>query len=102
MGVNVGLLTGSLSIKEKKLVRQQIENGELNVIAGTHALIQKDTIFHNLGLVITDEQHRFGVAQRSELSNKGDYPHKLVMSATPIPRTLGLIIYGDLDISIIS
>lgn len=101
LGVNVGLLTGSLSIKEKKLVRQQIENGELNVIAGTHALIQKDTIFHNLGLVITDEQHRFGVAQRSELSNKGDYPHKLVMSATPIPRTLGLIIYGDLDISTI-
>lgn len=101
LGVRVGLLTGSLTPKQKKLVRQQIENGELDVIAGTHALIQKDTIFNSLGLVITDEQHRFGVSQRSKLADKGNYPHKLVMSATPIPRTLGLIIYGDLDISVI-
>ncbi|MCD7799848.1 MAG: ATP-dependent DNA helicase RecG [Ruminococcus sp.] len=101
LGVRVGLLTGSLTVKQKKLIRQQIEDGELDVIAGTHALIQKDTIFKSLGLVITDEQHRFGVSQRSKLSNKGNYPHKLVMSATPIPRTLGLIIYGDLDISTI-
>lgn len=75
LGVRVGLLTGSLTPKQKKLVRQQIENGELDVIAGTHALIQKDTIFNSLGLVITDEQHRFGVSQRSKLADKGNYPH---------------------------
>jgi ATP-dependent DNA helicase RecG len=102
LGVRVALLTGSLTAKQKKLVRQDIQDGMVDVIAGTHAIIQKDTIFNNLGLVITDEQHRFGVSQRSELSNKGEYPHKLVMSATPIPRTLGLIIYGDLDISTIN
>jgi ATP-dependent DNA helicase RecG len=101
LGIKVGLLTGSLTAKQKKLVRQQIADGELDVIVGTHALIQKDTVYQNLGLVVTDEQHRFGVSQRSELAHKGNYPHKLVMSATPIPRTLGLIIYGDLDISTI-
>lgn len=101
LGVKVGILTGSLTPKNKRIIREQIENGDFDVIVGTHALIQKDTIFKRLGLVITDEQHRFGVEQRSKLFNKGDYPHKLVMSATPIPRTLGLIIYGDLDISII-
>jgi ATP-dependent DNA helicase RecG len=99
LGMRVGLLTGSLTQKNKKLVRQQIADGELDVVTGTHALVQKDTIFQNLGLVITDEQHRFGVSQRAKLSSKGNYPHTLVMSATPIPRTLGLIIYGDLDIS---
>lgn len=99
LGVRVGLLTGSLTPKNKKLIREQIEDGELDVVAGTHALIQKDTVFKNLGLVVTDEQHRFGVLQRSKLFSKGNYPHKLVMSATPIPRTLGLLIYGDLDIS---
>lgn len=102
LGVRVGILTGSLTPKNKRIIREQIENGELDMIVGTHALIQKDTVFKNLGLVITDEQHRFGVEQRSKLFNKGDYPHKLVMSATPIPRTLGLLIYGDLDISIIN
>lgn len=102
LGVKVGLLTGSLTTKNKKILREQIENGEIDIIIGTHAIIQKDTVFKNLGLVITDEQHRFGVSQRSKLSSKGNYPHKLVMSATPIPRTLGLIIYGDLDISIIN
>lgn len=101
LGVKVALLTGSLTPKNKKIIRNAIEDGSVNVIVGTHALIQKDTIFNKLGLVITDEQHRFGVEQRSKLFNKGDYPHKLVMSATPIPRTLGLLIYGDLDISMI-
>ncbi len=102
LGVNVGLLTGSLTPKNKRFVHEQIESGGFDVVVGTHALIQKDTVFKKLGLVITDEQHRFGVEQRSKLFNKGDYPHKLVMSATPIPRTLGLIIYGDLEISIIN
>lgn len=102
LGVKIGLLVGSLPTKAKKLTQQYIESGRFSVVIGTHALIQKDVNFKNLGLVITDEQHRFGVAQRSKLSSKGNYPHKLVMSATPIPRTLGLMIYGDLDISIIN
>lgn len=102
LGVKIGLLVGSLPAKAKKLTQQYIESGRFSVVIGTHALIQKDVNFKNLGLVITDEQHRFGVAQRSKLSSKGNYPHKLVMSATPIPRTLGLMIYGDLDISIIN
>lgn len=101
LGIKVGLLTGSLTTKEKREVRKLLLNGSIDVIVGTHAIIQKDTQFHNLGLVITDEQHRFGVAQRAKLADKGNYPHRLVMSATPIPRTLGLIIYGDLEISTI-
>ncbi|MBQ2934446.1 MAG: ATP-dependent DNA helicase RecG, partial [Clostridia bacterium] len=83
------------------VVKKQLADGEIDVIIGTHALIVDDVQFNNLGLVITDEQHRFGVAQREKLTKKGENPHILVMSATPIPQTLGLILYGDLDISII-
>lgn len=101
LGVNICLLTGSLTPKQKKDVKDQIENGTISVAVGTHAIIQKSTVFNRLGLVITDEQHRFGVAQRAALAEKGEKPHKLVMSATPIPRTLALIIYGDLDISVL-
>ncbi|MBP3310394.1 MAG: ATP-dependent DNA helicase RecG [Ruminococcus sp.] len=101
-GVNVCLLTGSMTAKKKAAVRERIAAGEIDVVVGTHAIIQKDVEYSSLGLVITDEQHRFGVAQRAALAEKGDAPHKLVMSATPIPRTLALIIYGDLDISAIT
>ena len=100
-GLRVGKLTGSLSAKEKRLVKNQLQLGELDVIIGTHALFSQDVEYKNLALVITDEQHRFGVNQRSALISKGSRPHVLVMSATPIPRTLALIIYGDLDISVI-
>ncbi len=100
-GVRVCLLTGSLTAKKKAALREKIEQGEADVIVGTHAIIQKDVVYKSLGLVITDEQHRFGVEQRAALAEKGEFPHKLVMSATPIPRTLALIIYGDLDISAI-
>ncbi|MBR1863885.1 MAG: ATP-dependent DNA helicase RecG [Ruminococcus sp.] len=102
LGAKVVLLTGSMTAKQKRLAKEGIENGEFSVIVGTHALVQKDTVFRKLGLVITDEQHRFGVEQRAMLAQKGDGPHKLVMSATPIPRTLALMIYGDLDISVLS
>lgn len=101
-GVTVCLLTGSLTAKKKAAIREKIAAGEIDVIVGTHAIIQKDVEYRSLGLVITDEQHRFGVAQREALAEKGVAPHKLVMSATPIPRTLALIIYGDLDISAIT
>ena len=101
LGVSVVLLTGSMTQKQKKTVKSGIENGEYSVVVGTHALVQQSTKFKKLGLVITDEQHRFGVEQRAELAEKGDNPHKLVMSATPIPRTLALMIYGDLDISVL-
>lgn len=95
------LLTGSMTAKEKRLAYEQIESGQANVIVGTHALIQEKVNYYNLALVITDEQHRFGVRQRETLANKGKEPHVLVMSATPIPRTLAIILYGDLDISVI-
>lgn len=95
------LLTGSLTAKNKRLVKEEILSGEAQIIIGTHAVITQDTVFSNLALVITDEQHRFGVSQRAALRGKGDEPHVLVMSATPIPRTLSLIIYGDLDISVL-
>lgn len=101
LGVKVGLLVGSLSKKEKDRVLNEIESGEINIVVGTHALIQEGVNFYNLALVITDEQHRFGVRQRATLASKGENPHVLVMTATPIPRTLALILYGDLDISII-
>lgn len=100
-GMNCELLTGSLSKKRKDDVRARLQNGEIDIIIGTHALLSDNVLFNSLGLVITDEQHRFGVAQRSALSDKGKSPHVLVMSATPIPRTLAMIMYGDLDISII-
>lgn len=99
LGVKVALLTGSLTAKAKAQMRDQIRAGDYDVIVGTHALFQQSTEFNNLGLVITDEQHRFGVDQRARLADKGNNPHKLVMSATPIPRTLALMIYGELDIS---
>ncbi len=101
LGVNVALLTGSQTTAQKKQIRQLISDGQIDVAVGTQALIQKSTKFNSLGLVITDEQHRFGVEQRAALGSKGNEPHILVMSATPIPRTLGMIIYGDLDISIL-
>jgi ATP-dependent DNA helicase RecG len=101
LGVNVGLLLGSMTAKNKREVNAALENGQIDIIVGTHALISESVRFNNLALVITDEQHRFGVNQRSMLSEKGNSPHVLVMSATPIPRTLALIIYGDLDVSII-
>ena len=101
MGIRVGLLTGSMSPKEKRLTREAIASGEIQLAVGTHALLTDATTFNDLGLVIADEQHRFGVAQRSKLSAKGDAPHLLVMSATPIPRTLALLMYGDLEVSII-
>ena len=99
--LRVELLVGSTPAKEKKRIKEGLLSGEINLVIGTHALIQKDVQFRNLGLVVTDEQHRFGVGQRSALGGKGLNPHTLVMSATPIPRTLALIIYGDLDISIL-
>ncbi len=99
--ISCQLFTGSLTTKEKRERREALKSGKISVAIGTHALISDGVDFNNLGLVITDEQHRFGVAQRAKLSAKGNTPHRLVMSATPIPRTLALIIYGDLDISII-
>ena len=100
-GVRVGVLTGSLPAKEKRALREALAAGEIDLIVGTHALLSQDVIFRRLGLVVTDEQHRFGVAQREALAAKGDHPHLLVMSATPIPRTLALMIYGDLDLSVL-
>ena len=102
MGIRVALLTGSMTVKEKKTVRTAIELGGVDMVIGTHALLSAATVFHDLGLVIADEQHRFGVGQRSALSSKGADPHLLVMSATPIPRTLALLMYGDLEVSIIN
>ena len=102
LGLRVALLTGSMSQKEKRLAREQIATGQADLAIGTHALLSDTTTFNDLGLVIADEQHRFGVAQRSRLSAKGRDPHLLVMSATPIPRTLALLMYGDLDVSIIN
>ena len=101
LGVSAALLTGSMTGKQKKDVRERVAAGEVQVVIGTHALLSESTRFDNLGLVITDEQHRFGVGQRSRLSAKGEDPHLLVMSATPIPRTLALILYGDLDVSVL-
>ena len=101
LGISVALLTGSMTPKKKREVREAIASGEAQFIVGTHALLSDATQFNDLGLVITDEQHRFGVGQRARLSAKGSDPHLLVMSATPIPRTLALLMYGDLEVSII-
>lgn len=98
----VELLTGSMKAKERREAYKRIETGESEIIIGTHALIQEKVNYHNLGLVVTDEQHRFGVRQREALAKKGNMPHILVMSATPIPRTLAIIIYGVLDLSVIN
>ncbi len=100
-GLKVGLLTGDLKPKEKQLVQWKIANNSYDLVIGTHALIQDKVVFNNLGLTITDEQHRFGVQQRKTLSTKGEMPNNLVMTATPIPRTLALVLYGDMDISTI-
>ncbi len=101
LGIGVSLLTGSMTSKQKAEVRKRLESGECAVAVGTHALFQKGVDFQKLGLVITDEQHRFGVNQRAELARKGENPHRLVMSATPIPRTLALMVFGDMDISLL-
>lgn len=99
--IKVDLLVGSLTKKQKEKVLERIKNHEVDILIGTHALIEDNVEFNNLGIVVTDEQHRFGVIQRAKLSSKGSNPDILVMTATPIPRTLALILYGDLDISII-
>jgi ATP-dependent DNA helicase RecG len=101
LGLKLGLLVGSLKAKEKRELLEKIEAGEVDIVIGTHALIQEGINFSNLGLAIVDEQHRFGVKQRATLQEKGDNPDVLVMTATPIPRTLALTVYGDLDVSVI-
>lgn len=103
MGIRIALLTGSTKQSERKIIHQMLRSGDLNIIVGTHALIEDKVQFKNLGLAVIDEQHRFGVAQRSKLWQKNSevYPHVLVMTATPIPRTLAMTLYGDLDISVI-
>lgn len=100
-GINIGLLTGSTSSKMRKSLLEQLENGQINLLIGTHALFQDDVKFHKLGLVIIDEQHRFGVNQRQKLRQKGENVDFLAMTATPIPRTLALTVYGNMDVSII-
>lgn len=99
-GVKIGLLIGSMTAKEKREGKQKLAEGEWDVVVGTHAILQDNVEFEDLALVITDEQHRFGVRQREKLMEKGDTPHVLAMSATPIPRTLALVLYGDMDLSI--
>ena len=101
LNLNIALLTGSTTSKNKKLIYENIQNGNINIIIGTHALIQEKVDFKNLALVITDEQHRFGVIQRQTLANKGIKPHVIVMSATPIPRSLSMVLYGDIHLTII-
>ncbi|MBN7772571.1 ATP-dependent DNA helicase RecG [Clostridium aminobutyricum] len=100
-GITVGFLSGSMSAKEKHQTLEKLAEGSIDILVGTHALIQPNVVFKNLGLVITDEQHRFGVNQRNLLAEKGQTPDILIMTATPIPRTLAVILYGDLDISVI-
>ena len=101
INLNVAFLSGSTKSSEKKGILENLKNGDIDILIGTHALIESNVVFKNIGLVVTDEQHRFGVRQRAMLSNKGKNPDILVMTATPIPRTLALMIYGDLDISVI-
>lgn len=101
LGIRIGLLTGSRTKKDKTGAKEKIASGEWDVVIGTHALLEQDVVFRDLGLVVTDEQHRFGVRQRAVLAGKGEQPHLLVMTATPIPRTLALVLYGDLDISVV-
>ncbi len=102
MKLEIGILTGSSKTKQRRELHEKLESGEINILIGTHALLEDKVKFKNLGLVIIDEQHRFGVAQRSKLWKKNDYPpHVLVMTATPIPRTLSMTLYGDLEVSVI-
>ena len=100
-GIKCALLLGSTKVKERREILEKLDSGEIDVLIGTHALLTENVIFKKLGLVVTDEQHRFGVRQRNTIIEKGNNPDVLVMTATPIPRTLALILYGDLDISII-
>lgn len=101
LGLQIALLIGSQGKQERDRILSEVRNGQIQVVVGTHALIQEKVVFHSLGFVVTDEQHRFGVRQRSLLEDKGDNPHVLVMTATPIPRTLALTLYGDLQLSIL-
>ncbi|RZJ72067.1 MAG: ATP-dependent DNA helicase RecG [Flavobacterium sp.] len=102
LGINIKILTGSVKTADRKIIHEQLEDGSLHIIIGTHALLEDKVQFHNLGLAVIDEQHRFGVEQRSKLWRKNDIPpHVLVMTATPIPRTLAMSLYGDLDVSVI-
>ena len=100
-GIKIELLISAITKKKKQELKDRLKNGEIDILIGTHAMLEDDVIFKNLGLVVTDEQHRFGVKQRAKIASKGNNPDVIVMSATPIPRTLALILYGDLDISII-
>lgn len=99
--IRVAYLSGQTKTSERNEILEKLAKGEIDVLIGTHALIEKDVIFAHLGLVIMDEQHRFGVKQRKALESKGESPHILVMTATPIPRTMALSVYGDLDVSAI-
>ena len=100
--VKLNLLTGSTKVKDRKIINQELEDGTLSILIGTHAIFEENVRFKNLGLAIIDEQHRFGVAQRAKLWSKNSIPpHILVMTATPIPRTLAMSLYGDLDVSLI-
>lgn len=102
LNINVGLLTGSKKTKERRVIHEQLQNGEMKILIGTHALLEDVVQFKNIGFVVIDEQHRFGVAQRAKMWNKNSQsPHVLIMSATPIPRTLAMTLYGDLDVSVI-
>lgn len=100
-GIQVALLTGSVTAAKRRILLERLKSGEIQLLIGTHALLSEGVEFRNLGLVVTDEQHRFGVTQRAALASKGPHPHMLIMSATPIPRTLALMIYGDLDLSVL-
>lgn len=101
-GIEVALLTGSTKVKERRVLHERLASGALNVLIGTHALIQDDVVYHRLGLVVTDEQHRFGVKQRRAFREKGEQPDVLFMTATPIPRTLAITVFGEMDVSVIN